>query len=219
MYVIVVGGGKVGFGLTKQLLEQEHEVTLIEQDRRGFARVERELEHVAQLGDGSQPWVLERAGIRRADLMVAVTGDDEDNILICQMARELYGVERVIARCNHPNNLETFRLLGIEPTVSATDLILGLIEHEVPQRGVLRLIDRRQEHLEIVELQVQAGSPADGARLGDLQLPDGSLVAAVLPAGGVGRVASDDDMLRAGDEVLVALDHGLETEVGQLFSA
>ena len=86
-----------------------------------------------QYGDGSELWVLERAGIERADMVIAVTGDDEDNILICQVAREKYGVERVIARCNNPRNLQHFELLGVKPAVSATDLILRLIEHEVPR--------------------------------------------------------------------------------------
>jgi trk system potassium uptake protein TrkA len=108
--------------------------------------------------------VLERACVARADMVIAVTGDDEDNILICQVAREKYGVERVIARCNNPRNLQHFELLGIKPAVSATDLILRLIEHEVPRYGFLHLLDLPQERLEIIEIEVADGSPADGAR-------------------------------------------------------
>ena len=106
---------------------------MIEADPHRYAVVEQELEHSVQYGDGSELWVLERAGIERADLVIAVTGDDEDNILISQVAREKYGVERIVARCNNPRNLEHFELLGIQPAVSATDLILRLIEHEVPE--------------------------------------------------------------------------------------
>src|ERR671928_1119078 len=134
--------------------------------------VEEELEHAVHYGDGSELWVLERAGVGRADMVIAVTGDDEDNILICQVAREKYGVERVIARCNNPRNLQHFKLLDIQPAVSATDLILRLIEHEVPQYGLVHLLDLAEDRLEIIELQVAEGSAAAGRRVGDMPLPD-----------------------------------------------
>src|SRR5213076_3063820 len=141
MYVVIAGGGKVGWNLARELIDKEHEVTLIESERRRYLTIEEELEHAVQYGDSSELWVLERAGIQRADLVIAVTGDDEDNLLICQIAREKYGVERVIARCNNPRNLPHFDLLGVKPAVSATDLILRLIEHEVPQSGLIHLLD------------------------------------------------------------------------------
>ena len=162
MYVIVVGAGKVGLNLARELIDKGNELTIVENSARRYATVEEELEHRAQYGDGSELWVLERAGIERADMVIAVTGDDEDNILICQVAREKYGVERVIARCNNPRNLQHFELLGVKPAVSATDLILRLIEHEVPRYGLLHLLDLPQERLEIIEVEVAAGSPADG---------------------------------------------------------
>src|SRR5438034_6511122 len=126
MYVIIVGAGKVGWNLARELLEKDHEVTLIENNRERYLTVEQELEHSVQYGDASELWVLERAGISRADMVIAVTGDDEDNILICQVAQEKYGVERIVARCNNPRNLQHFQLLGVKPAVSATDLILRL---------------------------------------------------------------------------------------------
>ena len=135
MYVIIVGAGKVGLNLARELIDKEHEVTLLEADRRRYLVVEDELEHAVQYGDATELWVLERAGIQRADLVVAVTGDDEDNMLVCQVAKEKYLCERVIARVNNPRNLQHFKLLGIQPVVSATDLILRLIEHEVPATG------------------------------------------------------------------------------------
>ena len=121
--------------------------------------VEEELEHNVQHGDASELWVLERAGIVRADMVVAVTGDDEDNMLICQVAKEKYLVEHTIARVNNPRNLEHFELLGVRPVVSATDLILRLIEHEVPHHGLVHLLDLRQEQLEIIELEVAEDAP------------------------------------------------------------
>ncbi len=217
MYVVIVGAGKVGWNLARELIDRGNEVTIIESNRSRYATVEEELEHAVHYGDGSEIWVLERAGIQRADMVIAVTGDDEDNILIAQMAREKYGVEEVIARCNNPRNLDHFDLLGATPAVSATDLILRLIEHEVPQYGLLRLLDLPKEHLEIIELEVQRGSLAAGTTIKDLGLPEGTLVISILRNDG-GFVPHADSVIQAGDEVLLVLDTGLEDQVTQVFS-
>src|SRR5918997_1949379 len=176
MYVLIVGAGKVGWNLARELLGKRHEVTVIEESQSRYQTVEEELEHSVHYGDGSELWVLERAGIERADLVIAVTGDDEDNILISQVAREKYGVEQIVARCNNPRNLQHFDLLDIRPAVSATDLILRLIEHEVPQYGLVHLLDLPQERLEIIELEVAPGSEAAGKMVRDIAIPDGSLI-------------------------------------------
>ena len=165
MYCVIAGGGKVGWNLARELLEKGNEVTVIENDRRRYLTVEQELEHAIQYGDATELWVLERAGIQRADLVIAVTGDDEDNILICQVAREKYMVERIVARANNPRNLQHFKLLGVHPAVSATDLILRLIEHEVPQYGMIHLLDLEEERLEIIELIVGESAAVAGKRV------------------------------------------------------
>src|SRR6476660_486764 len=162
MYVIIAGAGKVGWNLARELIAKEREVTLVESDHHRYRIVEEELEHAVQYGDATELWVLERAGIQRADLVVAVTGDDEDNILICQVAKEKYLCERIIARCNNPRNLQHFKLLGIQPAVSATDLILNIIEHEVPGHGLVHLLDLPDEELEIIEVEVAPDAPAAG---------------------------------------------------------
>jgi trk system potassium uptake protein TrkA len=123
-----------------------------------------------------------------------------------------------VARCNNPRNLQHFELLGIKPAVSATDLILRLIEHEVPQYGLVHLLDLPQERLEIIELEVAAGSPAANARVKELGLPDGSLVISILRDGS-GFVPSGDSVVQAGDEVLLVLDVGLESRVTERFAA
>ncbi|MEA2443692.1 MAG: trk/ktr system potassium uptake protein [Thermoleophilales bacterium] len=217
MYVIVVGAGKVGLNLARELIEKGNELTIVENSARRYATVEEELEHRAQYGDGSELWVLERAGIERADMVIAVTGDDEDNILICQVAREKYGVERVIARCNNPRNLQHFELLGVKPAVSATDLILRLIEHEVPRYGLLHLLDLPQERLEIIEIEVAQGSPAEGTAVRDLGIPEGSLVISIL-RDGTGFVPLAESVVQSGDEVLLVLDTGLEDQVTSRFA-
>jgi len=218
MYVVIVGGGKVGLNLARELIRNGQEVTLIEGERRAYLRIEQELEHAIQYGDGTELWVLERAGIQRADLVVAVTGDDEDNILICQVAKEKYLCERIIARCNNPRNLQHFKLLGIQPAVSATDLILNLIEHEVPGHGLVHLLDLPDEQLEIIEVEVVAGAPAAGRRVSDIDLPEGSLIISVLPSGGAGFVPKGDTVIDPGDEVLVVLDPGLEPAITAQFA-
>ncbi|HYY21372.1 MAG TPA: NAD-binding protein [Thermoleophilaceae bacterium] len=217
MYVLIVGAGKVGWNLARELIAKGSEVTVVESDAHRYAVVEEELEHSVQYGDGSELWVLERAGIERADLVIAVTGDDEDNMLISQVAREKYGVGRIVARCNNPRNLQHFELLGIKPAVSATDLILRLIEHEVPKYGLVHLLDLPQERLEIIELEVAPGSPAAGSAVKDLGLPDGSLVISIL-RDGAGFVPSGDSVVQGGDEVLLVLDVGLEPAVTERFA-
>src|SRR5712672_852700 len=165
MYAIIVGAGKVGRNLARELIDKEHEVTLLESSRPRYLLIEEEFEHAVQYGDATELWVLERAGIQRADLVIAVTGDDEDNMLVCQVAKEKYLCDRIIARVNNPRNLQHFRLLGIQPAVSATDLILRLIEHEVPEYGLVQLLALEEEHLEIIEVEVGVGAQAAGARV------------------------------------------------------
>ncbi len=216
MYVIIVGAGKVGWNLARELLGKGHEVTLIEGKRSRYLTVEQELEHNVQFGDASELWVLDRAGVERADIVIAVTGDDEDNMLICQVAREKYGVNQIIARVNNPRNKQHFELLGIKPAVSATDLILRLIEHEVPKYGFIHLLDLTDERLEIVELELGNDSRVAGQRVADLSMPEGSLLISVL-RGGKGFVPGPETVLEPGDEVLAVLDPGLEDDLKAFF--
>jgi trk system potassium uptake protein TrkA len=217
MYAIIVGAGKVGRNLAHELIAKDHEITLIDSSRACYLAIEEEFEHAAQYGDGTELWVLERAGIQRADLVIAVTGDDEDNMLVCQVAKEKYLCERIIARVNNPRNHDHFRLLGIQPAVSATDLILRLIEHEVPRYGLVHLLALEEERLEIIELEVSPDAPAAGRRVADIALPEGSLIISVL-RGGLGFVPKPDTVITAGDEVLLVLDPGLEESITSFFA-
>ena len=202
--------------LARELMAKGNEVTVIESDRSRYLTVEQELEHAIQYGDATELWVLERAGINRADLTVAVTGDDEDNLLICQLAKEKYLCARIIARINNPRNRQFFELLGIQPAVSATDLILRLIEHEVPSYGLVHLLDLRDEQLEIIEMLLGSDSRVTGRRVGDLQMPEGSLLISVL-RDGKGFVPTAETVLEEGDEVLAVLDPGKEDQLKVLF--
>jgi trk system potassium uptake protein len=217
VYVIIAGGGKVGWNLARELIAKDHEVTLVEGDRGRYLTVEQELEHAIQYGDATELWVLERAGIQRADLVIAVTGDDEDNLLICQLAKDKYLCDRIIARVNNPRNRQYFELLGIQPVVSATDLILRLIEHEVPSYGLVHLLDLRDEDLEIIEIEVSPGAPAEGKEVQEVDLPDGVLIISVL-RNGRGFVPKADTIIEADDEVLLVLDPGLEDRITAQFA-
>jgi trk system potassium uptake protein TrkA len=149
-------------------------------------------------------------------MVIAVTGDDEDNILICQVAKEKYLVDRIIARVNNPRNRDHFELLGITPLVSATDLILRLIEHEVPEYGLVHLLDLPEQRLEIIELLLAEDSRAAGQRVGDLQMPEGTLLISVLREG-TGFVPNSETVLEAGDEILAVLDPTIEEDLTARF--
>jgi trk system potassium uptake protein len=213
MYILIAGGGKVGANLTRSVLDLGHEVTLIEQRRERFETLEEEFEHRVQVGDATELFVLERAGIARPpDLVVAVTGDDEDNMIICQIARDKFGVGKVIARVNDPRNQEHFDLLGVTPTISATSIILAMIEHEVPAHGLIHLLQLSKENLEIVEVQLDKDSPCVGKLVERLQLPSGSRLITVMREGEA-QMADADTRLEAGDQILAVLEPGKEEEL------
>lgn len=207
MYVLVAGGGKVGANVTRSLLEMGHEVTLIEQRPERFARLEEEFGPVVMRGDATEISVLERAGVARPpELLLAVTGDDEDNLVISQIGKEGYGVPKAIVRVNDPRNQAHFDLLGITLTVCATTSILGLVEHEVPEHGLVRLLELQEEGLDIVEVQIEKNSPVAGSRVGGLTLPDGSRLISVFRHGRT-ELVEPGTVMRPGDQVLAVVSH------------
>jgi trk system potassium uptake protein TrkA len=213
MYSVIAGGGKVGANVLRTLLRLGNEATLVEQRRDRYERLEEEFGHQVQHGDATEIYVLERAGLARPpDLVLGLTGDDEDNMVICQIAREKYGVEKVIARVNDPRNQEHFDLLGIAPTVSATASIMALIEHEVPEHELVHLLELRKENLEIVEVQIPRDSPCAGKRVERLSLPEGSRLISVM-RNGLSEIAVGSTELQPGDQVLAILEPGKEDEL------
>jgi trk system potassium uptake protein len=211
VYALIAGGGKVGANILRTLLRQGHEATLVEQRRDRFEQLAEEFEHQVQQGDATEMHVLERAGISRPpDIVLAMTGDDEDNIVICQMAREKWDVPKVIARVNDPRNQDHFDLLDVSPTVSATASVMALIEHEVPEHELVHLLQLRKENLEIVEVQLDRGFP--GGRVEELRLPEGSRLISVMRDGDA-EIAVGATELRPGDQVLAILEPGVEPEL------
>jgi len=180
MYLIVVGGGKVGYYLTRTLISEGHEVTLIEQRRSRVARLITEFGEAVVVGDGCEIRVMEDAGAARADCVVAVTGHDEDNIVICQMAQRYFGVPRQIARVNNPENEEIFHLLGINETVASTRIIYSLIDQEVETGESLLLTALKRGNIVIASVDIPDGSPAVGKMVKDIHLPGECVLAAII---------------------------------------
>lgn len=203
MYILIVGGGKVGYYLARSLVNEGHEILLIEKDAKKCNRIAEELGSVVMRGDGCEASTLADAGTERADIVVAVTGDDEDNLVICQVAKKRFGAGRTIARINNPKNEEVFRRLGIDVTISSTNVILEHIEHELPTRNLVHLMSfRNRTGLEVVELRIPPASPVIGRRLRDIDLPPDSVVALVVNEGLGAQVPTADTTIRAGDEVV-----------------
>jgi trk system potassium uptake protein TrkA len=173
MYIIIGGGGQVGYYLTKGLLDQgNNEVVLLEKDAKRVKFLQEQLgaNNVGK-GDACEARVLEEYGCLRADVVIAVTGDDEDNLVICQVAKHKFGVARTVARVNNPRNEKMFLDLGIDRTVSPTQMLLNLIELEIPHHTLVPLIELTRAGLRLVELTVPPDSQAAGKTLRQLDLP------------------------------------------------
>jgi trk system potassium uptake protein TrkA len=216
MYAIIAGGGKVGANVARSLIRSGHEATLIEQRLDRFRRLEEEFDYRVHHGDATELHVLEAAGIARpADLLLAVTGDDEDNLVICQLAKEKYRVPKMIARVNDPRNQEHFDMLGVGPTICATSSIMALVEHEMPEQHLIHLLELKKENLLINEIQIDRESPSVGKRIEELHLPDGARLISVMH-GEEAEIAVGSTKLQAGDRVLAILQPDKEEELNRV---
>ncbi|HCP60086.1 MAG TPA: portal protein, partial [Dehalococcoidia bacterium] len=180
MYIIIIGGGKVGYHLAKALLDEGHEILVIEKDADKVELICGELGSVCVRGDGCETTTLDEAGTSRADMLIAVTGDDEDNLVACQVAKHKFNVPRTIARISNPKNEAIFKKLGIDATVSSTNVILEYIEQEVPTHPLTHLLEIRDEGLEIVEVKIPPESAAVGKAIKDLPLPPESALSLLI---------------------------------------
>lgn len=210
MYIIIVGGGKVGYYLTKSLLEDGHEVLLIERDPNKFSTLEHELGANLLRGDGCEVSTLEMTGMGRADIVVAVTGDDEDNLVVCQLAKHRFNVPRSIARINNPKNEKIFHRLGIDITVSSTELILSQIEQVIPTQSLVHLLTLKSVGVNFVEMEVSSSSPALGRPLRDLGIPDDCVLPLLIREGNKPVIPFGDTVLLAGDQVIAVTTQASE---------
>ena len=180
MYIIIGGGGDIGYYLTKSLLSQGHEVLLLEKGGNRYQALNEELGQAVVRGDACEAKTMEEVGASRADVVIAVTGDDEDNLVICQMAKKRFKVGRTIARLNNPKHTEIFQKLGIDITVSPTRAILSLIEAELPSSRFVPLMTLKSAGLEIIEMRIPAESPIAGRMLRDINLPRTGNIALII---------------------------------------
>jgi trk system potassium uptake protein TrkA len=210
VYIIVIGGGKVGFALAKELAEGENEVLVIEQDAAKAAEITDELGDIVMEGDGCEATVLEKAGTQRADMLLAVTGDDEDNLVACQVAKERFNVARTVARINNPKNEEIFRRLHVDITVSATSAIMAHIEQQLPTHHLIPLMKLKGSGLEMVELRIPEGARVVDQPIKNVLLPYQSTIVLVVGEDGQPRVPSGDTIIHEGDEVVAVTMHESE---------
>lgn len=215
-YIIVAGGGKVGYQLTKALLQEGYEVLLVEKRPQRYHLLREELGDAVFYGDACEIRTMVRMGMERADLVIAVTGDDEDNLVICQVAKRWFGVPRTIARVNNPRNEEVFRMLGIDETISATTLLFQIIEQEVTAGEFLPLALLRRSGLEIVEMKLKENSPAVGKPVRELNLPQGCLLIALLRDGSA-QVVVGETVLQPGDTLLALANPEVAKQMRKVF--
>lgn len=217
MYVIVIGGGKVGYYLTKTLARESHEVLLMEKDPKRAAVLQETLGDLVLQGDGCEVRTQEEAGMERADVVAAVTGDDEDNLVIAQIAKRRFQVPRAVARINDPKNQAVFKALGIDTTVSATEIIYHMIEQQIPSGDVVPLALLRDSNIEILEVELAARSPLVGRTLKQLPLPDETLVICVV-RNSTPSLPNADEKFQAGDTVIALVGAAQETALRNLLS-
>jgi trk system potassium uptake protein TrkA len=202
MYIIVIGGGRIGYYLTKALLDEGHEVLLVEKNAALCEKINDELGSVCSRGDGCEAATLVEIGTGRADMFIAVTGDDEDNLVACQVAKYKFNVPRTIARSRNPGNKSLFKKLGVDVVVSSTDIILEHIEEEVPTHPLTHLFTFEDRGLEIVEVKIPPESKTVGKSVKELSLPEESKLVLVIPRERKPHLATASTILQAGDRVI-----------------
>lgn len=205
MYIIVVGGGKVGYYLTKTLASEGYEVLLIERNPEKVERFVEQFGAIVIAGDGAEAQTLKTAGAARADVVIAVTGEDEDNLVICQMAKQKFHVAKTIARVNNPKNEYLFRTLGIDVTVSQTNHILHLIEQSIPGNSFVHLVSLAKPDLAIVDARIDGESPVAGRKIAEIELPPNCTIAAIWRGQQLVTLSPETELL-PGDDV-IAITH------------
>ncbi len=198
MYIVIVGGGKIGFFLARRLNDNQHTVVLIEKDQNVVNDIAQQLDIVVICGDGCEPAVLEQAGIDRAEVVVALTGNDAENFIICQMAKERFKVSRTIARVNDPENERSFNELGIDVPVGVTVILGKIIEEEASFTDFVDLFSFKRGKLTLIRVDLPESSPIINKRLQELQLPPNSVLVSVM--------RGDEIIVPKGDTVLRPLD-------------
>ncbi|PKB67541.1 MAG: portal protein [SAR202 cluster bacterium Io17-Chloro-G3] len=202
MYIIIIGCGKVGYHLTRALLSAGHEAVAIELNARKIATVLDELGSVAVGGDGTEPAVLEEAGVERADVLIAVTGDDEDNLVACQVAKHRFNVPKTIALANNPENDDLFKKLGVDVVVSSSEIILTHVEEELPNHPLIHMLPLPGSVRELVGIHIPSDAAVVGKPLEEVPLPFGTMISLLVGTDGEPRLPINGIAFQADDEVI-----------------
>jgi trk system potassium uptake protein TrkA len=217
MYIVIVGAGKVGHFLAKRLCLNKHTVSIVDKDKSSCEELAKELEALVINGDGCEPRILEEAGIDRADCLAAVTGDDEDNLIICQLAKERFNVHRTVGRVNNPDNEHTFAELGIDVPVDSTKIIAKIIEEEVSFSDFVNLMSFKRGKLAIVRVDLPDDSPIINRELKDVELPPDSVLVSIVRGEEV-IIPKGNTVLLPGDDVIALTLVGNEPLLLNLFA-
>ncbi|MFH0827056.1 MAG: NAD-binding protein [Candidatus Omnitrophota bacterium] len=217
MHIIIVGAGKVGYFLAKRLCQSRHRITVIERDKLTCNQIAKELEALVMNGDGCDPRILEEAGIAQADVVAAVTGDDEDNLIVCQLAKERFGIQRTVGRVNNPDNEHTFAELGVDVPVDSTKIIAKVIEEEVSFSDFVNLMSFKRGKLAIVRVDLPKDSPAINKEIKDIQLPPDSVLVSLVRGEEV-IVPKGNTVLKPGDDVIALTLIGNEPQLLNLLA-
>ncbi|HTZ11539.1 MAG TPA: NAD-binding protein [Candidatus Margulisiibacteriota bacterium] len=201
MFIIIAGAGKVGYFLAKRLIAGKHTVSIVEKERAVCDEIAKELEALVINGDACDPRILEEAGISRTDVLAAVTGDDEDNLIICQLAKEKFNLQRTVARVNNPDNEHTFSELGIDVPVDSTKIIAKIIEEEVSFSDFVNLMSFKRGKLAIVRVDLPQDSPVINREVKDIELPLDSVLVSILRGEEV-ILPKGNTVLKSGDDVI-----------------
>jgi trk system potassium uptake protein len=217
MYIVIVGGGSIGYHLSKELLKQGHEVLVLEKDPAKCERFEDDLGSVCMTGDGCEVANLAEAGVSRADVFIAVTNEDEDNLVACQVAKHKFNVPRTIARASNPKNEEIFEKLGIDCTIAVTNLIMKHIEEEIPAHPLAHLLTMMEEGTEIVEIIISEESEAIGKKTRDLKIPKDAILALLIREGEKPQIPTMDTVFQEGDRIIAMTSVNSEDALKQQF--
>ena len=210
MYIVIIGGGQVGYYLAKALLDEGHEVLVVERDPRRVEFINNELGSVCIRGDGCETATLAEVGTERSDLLIAVMARDEGNLVACQVAKYRFNVPRTIARLSNPSNEAIFKKLGIDVTVSSTNIILENIKQEVPTHSLTHLLSLRDKGMEVVDVKIQPGSSAVGKAIKELSLPPDTILSLVISKERKPQVPTASTVLQAGDQIIAVTPVELE---------
>lgn len=201
MYIVIVGAGRVGFHLAQKLIQDKHVVTVIEEDKERCEGISQNIDAMVVNGDGCEPKILEEAQVGKADVVAAVTADDEDNLIICQLAKEVFGVRRTVARVNNPRNERIFTELGVDVPVNATTIIAKIIEEETSFEDFVNLMTFKRGKLALVRVDLSATSPVIDKCVKDIKLPENSVFVSIVRGDNI-IVPKGETVLSKGDDVI-----------------